>query len=220
MSPRASKKAEPLDAYAEAIRALSERDPKLGAFIARIGPCLLPAPTSHDGDVYFRGLVKAIVSQQLSGKAAATIFARVEALTPSMNAKSLMAIPVENLRGAGLSGSKAAFVRDLAERVLAGTLDLDGIRALDDDAVINALTAVKGVGRWTAQMFLMFHLGRPDVFAPDDLGLRKGVACVVRARKPIDRARLERIAAAWKPHRSVASWYLWRISELDDDGTR
>lgn len=217
MTARAPKKRIPKDPHAEAVRVLSAQDPKLGAYIARIGPCGLPGRGHKDASAYFRSLVKAIVSQQLSGKAAATIFGRVEALAPHMTPEEILSISVEDLRGAGLSGMKTAFVRDLAERVKSGSLDLVALDDAEDEVAIEILSSVKGIGRWTAQMFLMFHLGRPDVFAPDDLGLRKGIMRLVKARKEIDRKRLERIASAWKPHRSVASWYLWRITEIVDE---
>ncbi len=199
--------------HASATKALMEADPRLGEWIARVGVCALP--TAPRGDA-FRALVRAIVSQQLSGKAAATIFARVEALVPEARGlcpEALLAIAPERLREAGLSGSKASFVRDLALRVDGATLVLSEVARMEDEAAIAALTAVKGVGRWTAQMFLMFELARPDVFAPDDLGLKRGMERLLRARKPLDKARMEKVARRWAPHRSVASWYLWRIAE-------
>jgi DNA-3-methyladenine glycosylase II len=195
---------------------LSERDARLAAWIERVGPCKLPHAPRGDA---FRALVRAIVSQQLSSKAAETIFGRVEALvaeTGELSPAAILKLPVERLRGAGLSGGKTSFVRDLSERVDRGALDLSSLARLDDEEAIVELTAVKGVGRWTAQMFLIFELARPDVFAPDDLGLRKGMEKLLRARKPLDKERMLKVARAWAPHRSVASWYLWRIAEARD----
>jgi DNA-3-methyladenine glycosylase II len=206
--------------HVEATRVLIEADPRLAAWIERFGACGLPTAPNEDSTRHFRGLVKAIVSQQLSSKAAETIFGRVEALADTsgeLSSSRLRSISVSSLREAGLSGMKASFVHDLAERVENGSLDLGALGAMSDDEAIDALIAVKGIGRWTAQMFLMFDLARPDVFAVDDLGLKKGMARLLRARKPLEKERMEKVARRWAPHRSVASWYLWRISESPED---
>ncbi len=206
--------------HAEATRVLIERDPRLAALIERVGACGLPTGPNENSTLHFRGLVKAIVSQQLSSKAAETIFRRVEALAQTsggLSSSRLCSISVASLREAGLSGMKASFVHDLAERVENESLDLGALGAMSDDEVIDALIAVKGIGRWTAQMFLMFDLARPDVFAVDDLGLKRGMTRLLRSRKPLEKERMEKVARRWAPHRSVASWYLWRIAESPED---
>ena len=169
---------------------------------------------ARDG-THFAHLARAIVYQQLSGQAAATIHLRViERLGGSMAPAALAALDDAALRGAGLSTAKTNALRDLAARVEDGRLVLDGIETLDDDAVIDALVQVRGIGPWTAQMFLMFRLGRPDVLPVLDLGVRKGAQQVHRLRALPDAERLERLATPWRPWRSVASWYCWRALEL------
>ncbi|HVY45228.1 MAG TPA: DNA-3-methyladenine glycosylase, partial [Minicystis sp.] len=185
--------------------------------IARVGPCKLGAHTlgpfeRHD---YFSGLVEAIVSQQLSAKAADTIFRRVvAAVGPTFDAASLARIPEPALREAGLSGAKARYVRGLADEVLAGRLRLDRLDAMTDDEVVDELSRLKGIGRWTAEMILMFHLRRLDVLPVDDLGIQKGMMRLFGLRKLPAKARMEKLARPWRPYRSVACWYLWRLNEL------
>jgi DNA-3-methyladenine glycosylase II len=197
-------------------KTLKKADPALGAFIDRIGPCKLSIHVDTDESRLFKGLAKAIVSQQLSGKAAATIFSRVEALGGHTfpSAGALASATDETLRGVGLSRSKASYVRDLAQRVHSRRIDLTSLAALEDEHVIESLVGIKGIGRWTAQMFLIFHLGRLDVFAPNDLGLQKGIQRLLSIRSLPSLARMEKVAKTWRPYRSVASWYLWRITEL------
>jgi len=196
---------------------LSRADAKLAEVIARAGRCPLPerAKDPPNGEQSFRSLVNAIVSQQLSGKAAETIFGRVEALGGGTlpGPAGLLALPDEKLRAAGLSGAKTRGVKDLAARVLDGSLKLDGLHAHEDEAVIEALVQVKGIGRWTAEMFLMFRLGRPDVLSTADLGLRKGMMMLFGLRELPDPATMEKLSAHWRPFRSVASWFLWRVAE-------
>jgi DNA-3-methyladenine glycosylase II len=161
---------------------------------------------------HFDALCRAIIYQQLSGKAAATIHGRVVALygRPPLPAE-LLATPDERLRAAGLSRQKLAYLRDLATHVDAGALPLDRVELMEDDAVLDALVAVKGIGRWTAQMFLMFRLGRPNVLPELDLGVQKGIQVAYRMRKRPTPVQVRRIGAPWAPHASVASWYLWRL---------
>lgn len=196
---------------------LRRADAKLAAVIERAGPCPLPerAKEPLDGARSFRALVHAIVSQQLSGKAADTIFGRVEALGGGTlpGPAELLALPDEELRAAGLSGAKTRGVKDLAARVLEGALDLDVLHTDDDEAVIERLTQVRGIGRWTAEMFLMFRLGRLDVLATADLGLRKGLMMLCGLRELPDPEVMERLTAHWRPFRSVGCWYLWRVAE-------
>ena len=186
------------------------RDPILGAAIKLIGPCGMAERQRND---HLTALVGAIVSQQLSTRAAATIFARVRALVPGgepLSATQINALSDAALRGAGLSGQKVGYLRDLCARIIDGRLQLDELEALPDEAVVERLVAVKGFGRWTAEMFLMFRLHRPDVLPVGDLGIVNAVKRLYRLRKTPAPKRLLRIGEAWRPYRSVASWYLWQ----------
>jgi DNA-3-methyladenine glycosylase II len=201
--------------HVPALRELASRCDRMAALIERVGPCRLHAAPSPHG--HFTGLVDAIVSQQLSAKAADTILRRVHAAIssePGIDPRALLATPDEALRGAGLSGQKLRYVRDLATRVTEGSLVLDALEGLDDEAVIEELTRVKGVGRWTAEMFLIFRLGRPDVLPVGDLGIQKGMSRLFNLRAPPSPERLVKLARPWRPHRSIACWYLWRLTEL------
>jgi DNA-3-methyladenine glycosylase II len=196
--------------YAKARRLLMRRDPVLGAVIRRIGPCGMAARQRGD---HLSALVQSIASQQLSTKAAATIFGRVMALAPSgaiASAADIDAMTDAQLRAAGLSGQKVSYLRDLSARLADGRLNLAELDALDDERVIERLTAVKGFGRWTAQMFLMFRLHRPDVLPVGDLGIVTAMQRVYRMRKKPTPERMLKIGEAWRPYRSVASWYLWQ----------
>ena len=164
-------------------------------------------------------MIGPIVYQQLSGKAAGTILGRVHALFPrgraGFNASALLRQKDTDLRGAGLSRNKLLALRDLAERTTSGTLPtLPALRRLSDEEVIDALVQVRGIGRWTAEMLLMIRLGRPDVLAVDDLGLRQGHARIAGGGEISDRNALLEWGERWRPYRSVASWYLWRAVEL------
>jgi DNA-3-methyladenine glycosylase II len=188
-----------------AIAYLRAADPVLADVIDAVGPYEF-TPSAHG----FRTLADAIISQQISIKAAAVIMGRLEQLLGEVTPERLMAKDHEQLREIGLSGQKARYLRDLAERTATRALDLAALPAQDDDAVIAQLTAVKGIGRWTAEIYLMFALGRPDVLPADDLGLRYAVQQFYQLPAPPLPAELRRIGEAWRPHRSVASWYLWR----------
>ncbi len=190
------------------------RDPVLARLIKTHGPCGLAAAQRAD---HFTALVRAITGQQLSTKAASTIFARLVALMPDgqLTPDALAGVPDAALRAAGMSRQKIAYFRDLTARVRSGELPLDSLDAMSDDEVIAALTKVKGIGRWSAEMFLMFRLHRPDVLPVDDLGIVNAVTAVYRLRKRPTADRIRRIGEAWKPYRSVASWYLWR--SLDNE---
>ena len=198
------------EGYDEARRALMRRDPVLAVAIKRIGPCLMADRQRKD---HLTALVGAIVSQQLSTKAAATIFGRFVALFPDNQIPDAAAIAAQSdeaLRGVGLSGQKVAYLRDLSARIADGRLDLDALDSLPDELVIERLTAVKGFGRWTAEMFLMFRLHRPDVLPAGDLGIVNAIHRLYRLRKRPDPKRILKLGEAWKPYRSVASWYLWQ----------
>ncbi len=191
-----------------ATKHLAKRDPVMRALIKRVGPCLLEPGARGD---HFTTILRAIVGQQLSAKAAETIFQRVAALHPNgrkIVPADILAAPDETLRGAGLSGAKVLYVKDLAAHVDSGKLNFAKLVRKSDDEIVDALVAVKGVGRWTAEMFLIFRLGRPDVWAIDDLGLRNAVKNLygIEPTKP----NLIEVAEPWRPWRSVASWYLWR----------
>lgn len=206
-----------------AVAELSERDARLAEAIAAVGPCtMLPR---HEG-THFAHLARNIVYQQLSGSAAATIHGRflkhvathvgeeVEHPTP----ESVLAIDDDALRACGLSVAKVRAIKDLALHVTDGRLPLDRLESMHDQAIIDALVPVRGIGPWTAQMFLMFRLGRPDVLPVLDLGVRKGAQRIYRTRNLPDGARLEKIARNWRPWASVASWYCWRVLDLEDAG--
>lgn len=201
------------DDYARARRHLLRRDPVLAAVIRRHGPCGLAAAQRSD---HFSAIVRAITGQQLSTKAAATIYARLTTLMPQgVTPAALAAVPDEALRAAGMSRQKIAYFRDLSETVASGALPLDDLDAMTDDEVVEAMTRVKGIGRWSAEMFLMFRLHRPDVLPVGDLGIVNAVRAVYRLRKTPTAERIRQIGEAWRPYRSVASWYLWR--SLDNE---
>jgi methylated-DNA-[protein]-cysteine S-methyltransferase len=194
---------------AAAVEHLRAADPRLRALIDRVGPCRL-RPARRQ--TLFDALAAAIVSQQLTGRAAATIFARLCALWPGgLEAQVVHDAPDERLRGAGLSGAKQRALRDLARRTLAGELpSMRQLARMDDDEIVERLIVVRGIGRWTVEMLLIFRLGRPDVLPLDDYGVRKGFAKTFGRADLPSRAALERRGARWRPYRSVASWYLWR----------
>ena len=196
--------------YDKARRLLMRRDPILASAIKKIGPCGMASRQRKD---HLTALVGAIVSQQLSTKAAATIFGRFAALFPDnqiTDAAAIAAIDDATLRRVGFSGQKIGYLRDLSARILDGRLNLDELETLPDDDVVERLTSVKGFGRWTAEMFLMFRLHRPDVFPVGDLGIVNAIQRLYRLRKKPNAKRLMRIGEAWRPYRSVACWYLWQ----------
>jgi len=194
---------------------LREADPKLARLIARVGPCRLQPKTTPS---IFAALAESIVYQQLHGKAAATIFARVRALFPgargALTAAQIISASQADLRAAGLSNAKYLALRDLAERCQNGSIpSLSQLQKLDNEAIIERLTEVRGVGRWTVEMLLMFRLGRPDVLPLDDYGVRKGFSIAFGTAELPSKAELEARAKRWKPYRTVASWYLWRATD-------
>jgi DNA-3-methyladenine glycosylase II len=196
------------------IRHLKRVDPVLATVIDRVGPCRLEP--RREG-THFDALVRSIVYQQLSGKAASTILGRVHALygdrppTPA----ELVATPDETLRAAGLSRQKLSYLKDLAAKVESGVVPLaaDAIDHLGDEEIIEQLVKVKGIGRWTVHMFLLFRLGRPDVLPELDLGIQNAIRRAYRLRKQPGPKDVLRIGRKWTPHASVASWYLWRSLE-------
>lgn len=198
--------------HRKAINHLKKADPVLRSVIEQVGPCRLRPMTEGS---HFEFIARAIIYQQLSGKAAATIHGRVQTLCGgALSADPLTQLPDDALRGAGLSRQKLSYLRDLAARAKEGTLDTVHFPDLPDEEITRQLVQVKGVGVWTAQMFLMFRLGRPDVLPVLDLGIRKGVQRAYRLRKLPDARRIEKIAASWAPYRTVGCWYMWRVLEL------
>ena len=199
----------------KAVSHLRRADPVMAGIIERVGPCRFRV---SDGGTHFDAITRSIVYQQLSGSAAATIYSRLMALYDGAAPEPalLLAMSDDILRGAGLSRQKISYLRDLAERVQSGEVPLETIHELDDDAVIDALTRIKGVGRWTAQMFLMFRLGRPDVLPELDLGVRKAIQIAYRTRGLPTTERVHRIGKCWAPYRTIASWYLWASIDMKD----
>jgi methylated-DNA-[protein]-cysteine S-methyltransferase len=200
---------------AAAVAHLRAADPALAQVIDAVGPFRMRVDRTSS---LFVALAEAIVYQQLTGKAAATIFARVRALFPrpheDLTALQIHTASEAKLRGAGLSRGKLLSLRDLAARTLAGQLpSLAEVHELGDDHVVERLTEVRGIGRWTVEMLLMFRLGRPDVLPVGDYGVRKGFATAFRKRDLPSAADLEKRGQLWRPYRSVASWYLWRAAE-------
>lgn len=204
----------PLELPRGALAKLRKADPALGEVIDRVGPCRARVGVFDDP---LEALVRAIVGQQLSGKAAATIYARFRALYDADRfpaPERILGTHHARLRKAGLSRQKQAAVRDLCKAVRDDRLQLGRVQKLDDETLTEQLAQVRGIGRWSAQMFMMFHLGRPDVWAPDDLGIKKAIAnlrgldALPTARQMIGHG--ERYA----PLRTAASWYLWRSLEL------
>ncbi|HET8581257.1 MAG TPA: DNA-3-methyladenine glycosylase [Candidatus Paceibacterota bacterium] len=196
---------------ASALRHL-RKDPHLAPLIKRYPKPVFSRATSHGTprDPFY-ALVESIVFQQLSGKAADTILGRLLSSFPRKHPtpKAMLALPEEELRAAGLSHAKAAYLRDLAEKFLDGTINAKGLAEWDDETVRQHLIAVKGIGRWSADMFLMFYLHRPDVLPTGDLAIRKGFQVLFGMRTPPSPARMEALARPWQPYRTVACRYLW-----------
>jgi DNA-3-methyladenine glycosylase II len=194
-----------------AVEHLRRADPVLSELIDRIGPLDEEARRRGRPDDAYGALLRAIVGQQLSTRAARAIYARLLELfggrvpTPA----ELLAADTDDLRTAGLSRAKVVYLRDLAERVESGELELDRFAELPDDEVSAQLLAVKGLGRWTVDMFLIFHLRRPDVIAVGDLGIRRAIQVAYGLDERPDAAQIERISASWRPYRTTAGLYLW-----------
>jgi methylated-DNA-[protein]-cysteine S-methyltransferase len=198
---------------ATAVDHLRASDASLARVIDSVGPFRLQL---IEASSVFAALAQAIVYQQLTGKAAATIFARFCALFPGADptAERVLAASEEELRGAGLSRSKLLSLRDLAGKTVSGEVPtLAEIQDMEDEAIIGSLTRIRGIGRWTVEMLLIFRLGRPDVLPADDYGIRKGFALAYGQPELPARKDLETYGLRWKPYRTAASWYLWRLVE-------
>ena len=198
--------------YRKSINHLKRVDPVLAQIIEKVGPCRLRVVSEGS---HFHALTRSIVFQQLSGKAAATILSRVSGLFPNNvpTAEGVMRITDEQFRSAGLSRQKISYLRDLAEKVASGALPLEAVESMTNDDLIAHLVQVKGIGRWTAHMFLMFRLGRLDVLPELDLGIQNAIQRAYRKRKRPTPKEVAKIGAKWAPHSTVASWYLWRSLE-------
>jgi DNA-3-methyladenine glycosylase II len=199
--------------FPAAARALAEHDDVIARLLEAVGPPDIP-PSKRTP---FEALARAICFQQLSGKAAATIYGRFEvAVGGAVTPRAVLDTPLEVLRGAGLSAAKAASVTDLAEKVVDGTVPLEdpGLRRLADDELVDRLVVVRGIGRWTAEMFLMFQLRRLDVWPVDDLGVRKGFAMAWQLPGMPPPKALVELGEPYRPYRSVVAWYCWRATEL------
>ena len=201
------------DHVARALRHLRKSDPVLADMIRRVGPFQLESRRGR-----FQSLVRSILAQQISTAVARSMLRKLEArLAPNkLTPESLGRLSFDELRGLGLSRQKASYLQDLTEKVVSKTVKLHRVHRLTDEEIIEELIQVKGVGRWTVQMFLIFCLGRPDVFAPDDFGLRSAIMRLYGLPEMPKRAEAEEIAAPWRPHATVASWYLWRSLELKE----
>ena len=194
-----------------AVASVAAADPPMGAFISRAGPF---EPRAAGGD-YFASLARAIMYQQLAGRAAAAIHARfVQAIGGEVTPQAVLSTSPEALRSAGLSGNKAAAIVDLATKVADGTVPLAELHELDDEEIIARLGSVRGIGRWTAEMFLMFELGRLDVWPVDDYGVRNGWTLIHSLPAVITPRELRQEGERFRPFRSVAAWYCWRAVSL------
>jgi len=191
----------------KAILHLKKADPALGVIIERVG-----AYRIEYRDPGFQTLVRSIVYQQLSGKVAKVIFGRLEALMPGgkLTPEALLKVTPAKMRRAGLSKQKTAYIRDLARKTVKGKVQFEHLEGLADHEVIEHLTQVKGIGVWTAHMFLIFALRRPDVLPTGDLGVRSAIRKVYGLKELPHPKEVEELAASWRPYCSVASWYLWR----------
>ena len=202
---------------AAAIRHLTTADPILGALIAKVGPCGLQPDRARSP---FQALVQAVAHQQLNGKAANTILARFIALFPHgrfPSAKEVFDVEASALTGVGFSRAKAGYVKDIARMALEGVVPGNGqIKRMSDEEIIARLTQIKGVGRWTVEMLLIFSLGRPDVLPVDDYGIRQGFTIAYRKRKLPEPEQILERGERWRPYRTTASWYLWRAVDLRD----
>ena len=193
-----------------AVTHLKKADPVLRAIIERIGPCKM-----EYGPPEFHSLAEAIIYQQLNGKAAVTIFKRFADLAGDpVTPAGILKLTPEQMRSVGLSKQKASYLFDMAERARRGELDFTRLGEMSDDEVIKHLTQVKGVGVWTAHMFLMFTLRRPNVLPVGDFGVQMAIKKHYRKRKMPKPADMEKIARAWEPYRSIACWYLWRSLDV------
>ncbi len=195
--------------WAEATATIVERDPAMASLVERVGPCTLTPRRVPGG--FFAALARSILYQQLAGRAAAAIHGRFVAVFDGRpTPEAVLATDDAVLRAAGVSAAKVASIKDLAAKVADGTVRLDGISTLDDEQIIERLVAVRGIGRWTGEMFLVFQLNRPDVWPVGDLGVRSGYARVHRLPAVPGPRELADLGEVYRPYRTVAAWYCWR----------
>ena len=210
----------PRTSVAAATAELAARDPVIAGLVEAAGPASLRRRGRERRD-HFGALARSIAYQQLAGKAAAAIHGRFEALFDGHpTAEAVLAMPEQSLRAAGLSGSKTASILDLAAKVESGVVPLDGIQRLTDEDIIERLIVVRGIGRWTAEMFLIFQLGRLDVWPVDDFGVRAGYAAAYALNEAPTPKALVPLGDAFRPYRSIAAWYFWRAIELARESQR
>lgn len=197
--------------HSEASAALARLDPTMARLVGELGPMRLPRPVRADRR--FEDLAESIAYQQLAGKAAATIWGRFRSLygPGPLDAEEVLATPVESLRAAGLSGAKSAAVHDLARHVADGTLTLERAGRVSDDEITRQLVQVRGIGPWTAHMFLLFTLQRLDVWPTGDYGVRTGYGVAYGLSEPPTSPELDELGERFRPYRSVAAWYCWRV---------
>ncbi|MGA0024515.1 MAG: DNA-3-methyladenine glycosylase family protein [Burkholderiales bacterium] len=191
--------------WKRATRELAAADPVLGKLIVQYRGLTL----ASRGDA-FQTLARSIIGQQISVKAAQSVWERFAAAVGDMQPKRVLRLSETQLRGCGLSGQKVKYLRDLSERFAGGALDVAGWNDMDDETLIADLTQVKGIGRWTAEMFLIFYLTRPDVFPLGDLGLQRAMSLHYNKGRQVSDRRIAALGQLWTPWRSVATWYLWR----------
>jgi DNA-3-methyladenine glycosylase II len=208
--PRRAERPPPDTTAREASRHLSAVDPRLAEIIARVGvhrPVIEPRP--------FIALIESITQQQVSMRAAAAIFARLKRACPRgrLTPQALLDLDASALRGIGLSRQKAQYVRNVADAFAGGRLSAAKLRRMSDDEVLTEVSKIKGVGRWTVEMLLIFSLGRPDVWPIDDLGLRRAVQRFLELSAPPGADQMRKLGQRWRPYRTYAAWYLWRFSE-------
>jgi DNA-3-methyladenine glycosylase II len=198
--------------WIEAQRHLAKADPVMAGIVARVGPCTLAPRTD-----YFAALCQSIINQQISAAAGASVYRKFRALFPrgKPSPAGLLRVDDVNLRAAGLSRQKALYLRGIARAFADGAIPVRRFRSMEDEALIESLITLKGVGRWTAEVFLMFVLGRQDMLPVDDLGLRVAMQRAYKLRQRPKPEKMREIAKAWRPYRSVASWYLWRSLSAD-----
>ncbi|MGI0483964.1 DNA-3-methyladenine glycosylase family protein [Pantanalinema rosaneae CENA516] len=199
--------------YSIAIAALQQADPTLARLIGQVGECRL-AQVQQSGDV-LACVARSIIYQQLSGKAASTIYQRFLQLYPQPfpTATAILETPDDVLRSAGISRSKAIYLKDLAQQVLNGLPSMAELAQMEDEAIIQTLLPIKGVGRWTVQMLLIFRLHRWDVLPVDDLGIRAGIRRTYQLPDLPTKSQVQQLGQPWQPYRTIASWYLWRSLE-------
>lgn len=199
--------------YAIALKTLQSSDPILGQVIDRVGACTLDQ-AQHSGNLFY-SLSRSIVYQQLSTASATAIYTRFLQIYANqiLSPEALLATPDETLRGVGLSRQKISYLKDLAQKIV-DVPEIPELELLDDETIIQTLMHIKGIGRWTVQMLLIFRLHRWDILPVDDLGIRSGIRRVYELADLPDKKTTEALGQAWKPYRTIASWYLWRVQDM------